>query len=251
MRQEDFMSNYGPPGGPYPGQPQDPWPGRQPNETYGQPSDPWGGQGPWGADPSSAPPVGPGSPGADDPGYGGYRDPGYSGYGPNPHYGHPYQPADPDPAWAPPPTPPRKSRGPVIALVVALAVLVLGGGATAIYLLGREDGTPATQPTSRPSDESSPTGGPPANTPGPEASTDARFVKAGQCVKNEGATAKPKLVITGCGARTYEVLARFDGVTSGQDDAKTKCAKVPSYTDWYFFNSELDTLDFVLCLKQR
>jgi hypothetical protein len=26
---------------------------------------------------------------------------------------------------------------------------------------------------------------------------------------------------------------------------------VPNYTKWYFYDSELDSLDFVLCLKER
>ncbi|WP_375373504.1 hypothetical protein [Micromonospora sp. ATA51] len=47
------------------------------------------------------------------------------------------------------------------------------------------------------------------------------------------------------------MLRRFDGATSGEKDAQAKCAKVDGYTNWYFFDSELDTLDFVLCLKQR
>jgi hypothetical protein len=48
-----------------------------------------------------------------------------------------------------------------------------------------------------------------------------------------------------------EPAGALDGVTSGEPDAVAKCAKVAGYTDWYFFNSELDTLDFVLCLKAR
>lgn len=51
--------------------------------------------------------------------------------------------------------------------------------------------------------------------------------------------------------KTYEVLRRIDGATSGKKDAEAKCGKVAGYTDWYFFDSELDTLDFVLCLKRR
>ncbi|GAB3950012.1 hypothetical protein GCM10027614_49730 [Micromonospora vulcania] len=47
------------------------------------------------------------------------------------------------------------------------------------------------------------------------------------------------------------MLSRVDGPTSGERDAEAKCAKVENYTNWYFFDSELDTLDFVLCLKQR
>jgi hypothetical protein len=136
-------------------------------------------------------------------------------------------------------------------------VLLVGIGATAIYLLGQQDGEtpkrPATQASSEPSPigEPSATGEPAPTEPAAEVSTNTLFVKVGQCVKDEGTSGKPELVITECGAKTYEVLARFDGVTSGGNDAKTKCAKITGYTNWYFFNSELDTLDFVLCLKNR
>jgi hypothetical protein len=147
----------------------------------------------------------------------------------------------------------------MIALLVALAVLVSAGGATAFYLLGRNDKTnTTTQPSGGPT-SGAPSGAPSGDasaearpsTPAPESSTDARFVKVGQCVKNEGGGGKPKLAITECAAKTYQVLERFDGATSGEQDAVTKCSKVEDYTDWYFFNSELDALDFVLCLKLR
>lgn len=86
----------------------------------------------------------------------------------------------------------------------------------------------------------------------PESSADPRFAKVGQCVRNDGAAGgKPKLLISGCVAKSYEVLSRVDGATSGERDAEAKCSKVEGYTNWYFFDSELDTLDFVLCLKQR
>ena len=56
------MSMYGPPGGPYPGQPQDPWQGgQQPHDPYGQGGgDPygqqsWGQPDPWGGSPASGP----------------------------------------------------------------------------------------------------------------------------------------------------------------------------------------------------
>jgi len=55
--------------------------------------------------------------------------------------------------------------------------------------------------------------------------------------------------IAKCAAGTYEVLARFDGTK----DYAGKCGggKVPGYQYYYFFDSDLDTLDFVLCLKKR
>ncbi|WP_442934639.1 LppU/SCO3897 family protein [Micromonospora sp. CPCC 205739] len=143
----------------------------------------------------------------------------------------------------------------MIAVVAVLAVLVLAGAATLWYLAGRDDDS---APTTAPSASAEPGGAlpgpaePAPTTPAPASSADPRFVKAGQCVRNEGtAGGKPKLLISDCAAKTYEVLRRFDGETSGEKDAEAKCAKVTGYTNWYFFDSELDTLDFVLCLKQR
>jgi hypothetical protein len=248
------MSNYGPPGGPHPGQPPEPWPDRQPQDPYGQPADPWSGHDPWGGTPASAPPGGPGSPSAYG-GYGGYGEPGQPGYGPAP--GYQAGPPPGAPGWEPFAPPPRKrGNAPIIAALVTLAVLAGAGGATAFFLLGRHHETTTTQPDSTPTG-ANPVVPPPASaqpqatTPAPESSTDARFVKAGQCVKNEGDAEKPKLAITTCEPKTYEVLKRIEGTTNGADDAKAKCANVQGYTDWYFFNSELDGLDFVLCLKLR
>ncbi|WP_371685837.1 hypothetical protein [Micromonospora sp. MW-13] len=144
----------------------------------------------------------------------------------------------------------------MIAVLATLVVLLLGGGSLVWYLLDRDEPPPAADPTRStaepaPEEPASPT--PPAPTaPAPESSADPRFVKAGQCVRNVGpAGGKPKLLIAPCGPKTYEVLRRFDGQTSGEKDAETKCAKVTGYTNWYFFDSQLDTLDFVLCLKAR
>ena len=100
----------------------------------------------------------------------------------------------------------------------------------------------------------SPANSPPAvreSSAAPEASTEARFVTTGQCVRNEGTETLPRMTIVPCAPKAYEVLARFDGATNGEADAKAKCSKMSGYTNWYFFNSELDTLDFVLCLKLR
>ena len=49
---------------------------------------------------------------------------------------------------------------------------------------------------------------------------------------------------------TFEVLKRVDGRTTGEADAENKCSKVDKYTKWYFYDSELDSLDFVLCLRE-
>lgn len=172
------------------------------------------------------------------------------------HYGPPGGPYLGLQPGAPARPPKKKGLGaPILVLIVVLALLLCGGGGTALYLIGRSDPDPATRSTAPPSSvatgQASPSSQPTAGTPVPQSSTDARFVKAGQCVKNEGTGTKPKLSITRCEPKTYEVMARFDGATNGEADAKVKCAKVPDYTDWYFYNSELDVLDFVLCLKQR
>ncbi|HEY0697938.1 MAG TPA: flagellar basal body protein FliL [Micromonospora sp.] len=292
------MSNYGPPGGPYPGQSPDPWQGRQPGEQYGQPADPWGGQ-------DAGAPLG-GSPA----GYGEYQDSGggYPGYGASQHpptqryesefpqsgpgyppptsgpgyppttagptfqpgsepvYHQPepaYRPTGPDPVWSPSPAPPpKKSNTGLIALLVTLAVLVCGGGATALYLVGRDTGKPTADPTpsvnaptGKPSAEPSGSASPDGPDPSESATAttdDAQDVKAGQCVKNEGTDEKPKLVVSPCTGKSYQVLRRFDGrITNGEEDAKTKCADVAGYTEWYFYDSDLDSLDFVLCLKKR
>jgi hypothetical protein len=253
------MSNYGS----YPGPPQEPW-GRQ--EPYGQPSDPWGGQpDPWGGTPSSTPPAGPASPagypGYDQGGYdqGGYQQPGYQqggydqgyeqhspGYGSTRQYEQPSTPQT-EPVWGQPvPPPPRKggSRA-LILVVVALALLVVAGGVAAVIKLGGSDDNPGggAAATSQAADPASSQ----EQSPAPENSTDARFVKAGQCVLNEGTEEKPDLKIAACGANTFEVLARFEGTI----DYESKCKTVEGYRFHYFFDAELNTLDFVLCLKQR
>jgi hypothetical protein len=103
-------------------------------------------------------------------------------------------------------------------------------------------GSPAPSPPA-----TVPPGTPGTGTPTP----DARFVEAGQCVRNEGDQQRPALVIADCAAGTYEVLKRIDASTTGRADAELKCAEVTGYTDWYFFDSPLDTLDYVLCLRSH
>jgi hypothetical protein len=60
---------------------------------------------------------------------------------------------------------------------------------------------------------------------------------------------EPELVITDCDEGTFRVLKRIDGRTTGDADAKKKCAKVADYTNYFWFDSPLDTLDYVLCLQ--
>ncbi|MFI6161129.1 LppU/SCO3897 family protein [Micromonospora haikouensis] len=163
----------------------------------------------------------------------------------------------PYPGEAGPPADRKRGRGPLTAVLATLVVLALVGGAAVWYLLRQDDDPPPAAgpaaPSAAPTAEDTPAAPTTAPTaPAPESSADPRFVKVGQCVRNEGpAGGKPKLLISPCGPKTYEVLRRFDGQTSGEKDAEAKCAKVNGYTNWYFFDSQLDTLDFVLCLKLR
>ncbi|MBQ1023052.1 hypothetical protein [Micromonospora sp. C95] len=151
------------------------------------------------------------------------------------------------------PPPPRR-RGRLLVVLAAVLVLMLGG-ATAFYLLGRDGDTPT--PVAAPTEEvasapDAPDDETPLDDPAAAASADPRFVQAGQCVRNDaGAAGKPRLLLSECAPRSYEVLRRIDGKTSGERDAEEKCAAVDGYTNWYFYDSELDSLDFVLCLKQR
>ncbi|MGI5146557.1 LppU/SCO3897 family protein [Plantactinospora sp. CA-294935] len=271
------------------GQPVDPW-GEQDQAGGagqwggGQPSAPPGGPG----SPVSHPgypagypgPAGPGAaptPGAPGAGYAPTRRHDV-GHAPPPHhsggsapYGAPpggWTASDADPVWATPapdpswststPDPMPKGRGnrAFVAVLVGLAVLVLGGAAIGVYLLNRDEPPADAQPstteqTEEPADQASLPAEPAPTTAPAAPPTDARFVKAGQCVRNEGTEATPKLAITNCAPQTYEVLARYNGATTGAQDAKTKCAQVRNYTNFYFFNSELDELDFVLCLRKR
>lgn len=240
------MSQYGPPGGQRAGQPHDPI--RQ-HYGYNQPSDPLGGQEIW--DTAPLPPLdGSGSPVV--------FAAGHDSRGPAPYQPDPMTAIPPE--WTTPvPVPPkRKGNGLFIGVVAAvLAVLVLAAGGVVFYLLKRDVETVAANPTpdtSQPADAAvtEPTPSEPqATEPQPDASTDVRFVEVGQCVRNDGTMDQPRLVVTECAPRTYEVLARVDGATSGAEDAKRKCSSVPGYTQWYFYNAALDELDFVLCLKER
>lgn len=224
--------------GPYSGQG---WPaGGSSNsgEPYTEPADPWGDaatqsssaqDGAWGGQPMSA------SPAIDD----------SAAYGP-----YPAPPGGAPPAWQQPTPPPAKRRNtPIIALVVVLGLLILGGLGTAAWLVQRS-GTPQAGESGRP-DTPTPTATTDAALPEPQSSEDARFVTKGKCVRNEGTTDdSPDLKIVSCASGTYEVLKRVDGQTTGEADAESKCSRVEKYTKWYFYDSELDSLDFVLCLKE-
>jgi hypothetical protein len=216
--------------GPYPGPPSQPWSGRgSSDEPYTEPADPWGDH------PTS--------------------DAGGTGWGPQPppvpqQPQYPAAPLNtPPPSWGRPVPPPRKRNTPIVALVIVLGLLICGGlGTTAWLISSRGEPTasdlePSTPTTTATTEE--------VEDPRPRGSEDARFVTKGQCVRNEGSADKPEMMIVPCASGTFEVLKRVDGRTGGSDDAEQKCTKVTGYTKWYFYDSELDSLDFVLCLKDR
>ncbi|HEY8533373.1 MAG TPA: hypothetical protein VIL44_05800 [Micromonospora sp.] len=143
---------------------------------------------------------------------------------------------------------PSRRGVPRTALILALVpVLALAGTVAWDHLTTGQPEWGATAPTaatSRPGEAS------------PAATTDTipadvRFVEVGECLRNDGHATSPRFTIAPCGPRTYEVLARFDGPTDGEADAKAKCRRVPGYTDWYYFKTELSALDYVLCLRWR
>jgi hypothetical protein len=254
------MTQNGPPQG-------QPWSDGGSDEPYREPSDPWGGN--WGGNPTSTT-----SDTATDFGttMGGYPTAPQFGAGPDPTGLSPtgLSPTGVQPpgvqatgvqpmgmqstAWPPPgmPTPGPRRNGPIVAVVVVLGLLICGGLGTTAWLLidraanERKDAATATT-TPAPGRTTAVTG----QDPRPQDSQNARFVAKGQCVRNEGTADKPQMQIVPCASGSYEVLARVDGRTTGEADAETKCAKVPRYTKWYFYNSDLDSLDFVLCLRER
>ncbi|MEU7903870.1 hypothetical protein [Actinoplanes sp. NPDC049118] len=224
--------------GPYPGQGWSAGGSSGSDEPYTEPADPWGDAATqsspapevaWGGQPMSVPPVNENS----------------SAYG---YPGAPLNGAPP--VWQPPhaaPLPVKRRNSPIIALVIVLVLLICGGLGTAGWLLQRDDEKSggAGQPTAAPTATTA------GAVPDPQSSEDARFVNKGQCVRNEGsADDSPDLKIVSCASGTYEVLKRVDGRTTGEADAESKCGKVSKYTKWYFYDSELDSLDFVLCLKE-
>jgi hypothetical protein len=217
--------------GPYPGPPSQPWSGQgSSDEPYTEPADPWGDHPTsdgspvgWGNHPTSMPPV------------------------PEQYSAAPLNTAPP--GWGPPaPAPPKKRNTPIVALVVVLGLLICGGLGTTAWLISRDDPAGRTAPPTTPATTSQTNQ---VTDPQPRSSEDARFVKRGQCVRNEGTADQPEMKIVACASGTFEVLKRIDGRTSGEPDAEQKCKQVTGYSKWFFYDSELDSLDFVLCLKER
>ena len=224
--------------GPYPGQGWSAGGSSGSDDPYTEPADPWGDaathsspvpETAWGGQQMSVPPAQENSATF------------HTGYPVSPLNGAP-------PVWPqqPPMAPPRRRNTPIIILVVVLGLLIVGGLATAGWLVQRANSSTGT--SAQPTASASATNG---AVPEPQSSEDARFVSKGECVRNESsADDSPDLKIVSCASGTYEVLKRVDGRTTGEADAESKCSKVQKYTKWYFYDSELDSLDFVLCLKE-
>ena len=202
------------------------------DEPYAEPADPWGEHGAgvpessaWGGHPPSIP----------------QQAVGFHSAQMGPPAGRPVGGAQ----WNPVPPAPQRRNGPILALVVTLGVLIVVGlGATGWLLKERNQrADPVASATAT---------DPAVGAPAPRGSEDARFnVKQGDCVVNEGSDEKPEMRATPCTTGTYDVLKRIEGRTTGEKDAESKCAKVRGYTKWYFYDSSLDELDFVLCLKEH
>ncbi|MFC3989935.1 LppU/SCO3897 family protein [Actinoplanes siamensis] len=192
-----------------------PWSSGRPEEPYAEPSDPWGDS---------------------------RSDPAWEVPPPFPHQQAAWPAPQPAPPPVDPPGPANRRGFAVGALIAVLSVLVGGGLATAVwFLLGRQEEKDAPVAAS-------------STAPAvvrPQTSADARFAGKGQCVRNEGTNTEPALRIATCAANTYEVLRRFDGKTTGEKDAVAKCAKVAGYTKWYYYDTEYDDVDFVLCLREH
>lgn len=249
------MSMYGPPGGPYPGQPQDPWQPSQSRDPYDTPADQYGNNPPrdWASDHS------PGQAGYGQPYQSGYEPAGYQPAGGyevgayNAGYvdaGYGEQNFPQGEVWGPPQAPERNRSGLLVGGVIALILITVAGG-TAYYLLNRDSGdksgnestaTPSLSATasSRPNGASSGTNSDPA------VGEDARMAKIGDCLVNRGTEQQPDMRKVACAPGTYQVLKRIDGTAD-----KARCDGTPNLTDWYFYDHPDNSHDFVLCLRKR
>ncbi len=231
------MSMYGPPGGPYPGQPQDPWEGGGPNDPYGQQGashDHWGGAPASGGPYDQQPPP---------QHYEQYPPPSYAA--PESYPQPSYQPPAGGEGWGPPPR--RSNTALIVTVVVALAVLVCGGGVTGLYLLNKSNSakTPAAN-RSKPAQSAAPTQE--ATTP-PAAGTGGTApitAQVGDCLVNDGTDERPKMRQVQCAANSFEVVKRIPKSTNS-----ALCENVSGYTHNYIYDTSPDDNDFVLCLKQR
>jgi hypothetical protein len=251
------MSMSGPPGGPHPGQPQDPWQGGQPPGPYGQqPYEPQPYQHQPYGQPGYHQPQYPGGPpeygagkygpeyGAAEYGAGKYGQAGYGqlGYGQQPAYG--------DADWqAPEAAPAKKSRtGLIVGLVVVLAAVLCAGGIGGYLVLGKAGDGRNTGAAAGPGAGATPTPALPSAQPTPSAAPvdDVVAAQVGDCLVNDGTNDLPKLRKVSCAKGSLEVIKRFAATTD-----KNKCEGVPGYTHNFFYDVPGDADDFVLCFRER
>lgn len=253
------MAHYGPPGGPgggpYPGQPEDPW-GQgggqqgQPGQPYGQPpqqdpygqppgNDPFGNRmndplGGGGQMPPTAPFQGQGGPGQGDP-FGGPMGPGP---------GDPGGPGGPGGGmpWEPPPlTEQKKSKGPLIAVIIVVVLVLIGGaGAGWYFLLGPGKGKSTSNQAKGKTSASASASASATGDEGP-----AGTVQTGACVV-PSKTDKQSVSPSDCGSQgALKVVKRLDGTTD-----KSKCPDNTNYV--YTYTSKLSSSkSFVLCLASQ
>jgi hypothetical protein len=171
---------------------------------------------------------------------------------------YPGQPGFPQPAQ-----PPKRNRTVLIVLAIVVPlVLLCCGGFAAFAFLSDDDAPTGAAP--------SPTSGTPAaaaTTAAPEGPTreedGAERAKVGECIDiysipapsptatplpgetppSEAVTATERVR---CAAGTYEVLRRIDDTVD-----VAACANVRNADTTYSHDHSLDSLDFVLCLRER
>jgi hypothetical protein len=206
------MSPYGPQGGPYPGQPQDPW-------QDGSTSDPY---------------------------HTGYPDP----LTESSFVASPYNRPNHTPnsvsgeVWGPPQAPVRQGRSATaIGVTIVVVLLAIGGAAAAAVFLTRGDNHNAGPGPDR---SGTPSASASSTAPSASANAEARTAKVGDCLENKGTREKPDLRKVTCAANTFEVLKRINGTVD-----HNRCTGTPRFTDWYFFDDQGDAQDFVLCMGRR
>src|SRR6185436_8072647 len=99
-------------------------------------------------------------------------------------------------------------------MIVALAVLVCGGGGAAVYLVAFKDkGEPSADasqtagPTSTRTSKPTPTATSTTRSPTPASTEDAaKNAATGDCLANDGTDTTPKFRKTSCSAGTFTVL---------------------------------------------
>ncbi|GAB2939237.1 hypothetical protein GCM10027280_29410 [Micromonospora polyrhachis] len=155
------------------------------------------------------------------------------------------------------PVAPKKGGGGKIALIIggilALVLLCVCGGVGIWFFTSDDDekdpiAQPTAAPTARPTDR-------PSADPTPSRSSsdddDTTSYKKGDCLKNEGTNSSPKLRKVPCGPGTYEVLSRIPFTTDVE-----KCKTDPLFGAKeadanYYYDSTVNSADYVLCLKKR